>query len=113
MAYISKERREKLKQEVKELFDRMEREEREKKEAAERRAEISSILRSHKTTKTYKDYLAEKKPIVNNLAAVGALPKTSKGDYPKARFTAKQDAMSGYLRVSYARINKRGNIAIK
>ena len=35
--------------------------------------------------KTYKEYLAERKPITNHLAPLTARPKSSKGDNPKAR----------------------------
>ena len=46
---------------------------------------------------TYTKYLENRKPITENLAPIGALPKSSKGDYSKSRFQRKNFEESGVM----------------
>lgn len=52
--------------------------------------------------KTYKEYLAESKPITNHLANHSAMPKFSGGDTPKYRFQQETLKKKGVIVVATA-----------
>lgn len=62
--------------------------------------------------KTYAEYLAEarKRPPSKYLAPVGARPKYSKGDTPKARERLKETHRRGLVELSELPITKNGTI---
>lgn len=64
-------------------------------------------------SKTYKEYLAESKPITRNLAPVGAVPKMSRGDSHRHRNLTKTMSEKKMLPVYQIPVHKNGIIKVK
>jgi hypothetical protein len=62
--------------------------------------------------KTYKEYLANSKPITHNLAPTTALPKYSKGDTPRQRTKRQYIKEKGIIRTHEMPLRKDGTVDV-